>query len=94
MPLPGVELARPQYADVVGEVAEYLLERAGNAVAAGVREGPIVVDPGHDLNKNTIHSLELTRRLGELDDARHPAARVGVQQGLPPGDVEPSGGRA
>ena len=25
-----------------------------------------MVDPGHDLNKNTLHSLELTRRLGEL----------------------------
>ena len=26
----------------------------------------IVLDPGHDLNKNTLHSLELTHRLGEL----------------------------
>jgi dihydropteroate synthase len=25
-----------------------------------------VLDPGHDFNKNTWHSLELTRRLGEL----------------------------
>jgi dihydropteroate synthase len=26
----------------------------------------LVVDPGHDLNKNTLHSLELTRRLEEV----------------------------
>src|SRR5699024_3629027 len=26
----------------------------------------IVIDPGHDLNKNTLHSLELTRRLEEI----------------------------
>ena len=25
-----------------------------------------MLDPGHDLNKNTVHSLEVTRRLGEL----------------------------
>jgi dihydropteroate synthase len=32
----------------------------------GVPPERIVIDPGHDLNKNTRHSLELTRRLGEL----------------------------
>jgi len=63
---PGRELARPHYDDVVAEVAEYLLDRAGRAVAGGVAKDRIVVDPGHDLNKNTLHSLELTRRLGEL----------------------------
>ena len=26
----------------------------------------IIIDPGHDLNKNTRHSLEITRRLGEI----------------------------
>jgi dihydropteroate synthase len=26
----------------------------------------LIVDPGHDLNKNTLHSLELTRRLDEI----------------------------
>src|SRR5918998_1469179 len=63
---PGRELARPHYDDVVAEVGAYLLDRAGRAVAAGVAKDRIVVDPGHDLNKNTLHSLELTRRLGEL----------------------------
>lgn len=27
-----------------------------------------MIDPGHDLNKNTRHSLELTRRLPEIAD--------------------------
>ena len=26
----------------------------------------LIVDPGHDLNKNTLHSLELTRRFDEI----------------------------
>jgi dihydropteroate synthase len=63
---PGQQLAHPHYDDVVAEVAGYLLDRAGSAVAAGVAKDRIVIDPGHDLNKNTDHSLEVTRRLGEL----------------------------
>jgi dihydropteroate synthase len=57
---------RPQYADVAAEVAGFLRSRVELAVALGVPEERIVVDPGHDLNKNTRHSLELTRRLGEI----------------------------
>lgn len=57
---------RPQYDDVVADVAAFLEERTALAVAHGVPEERIVLDPGHDLNKNTRHSLELTRRFGEL----------------------------
>ena len=57
---------RPQYDDVVGEIAGFLEERVALAVRHGVPEDRIVLDPGHDLNKNTRHSLELTRRFGEL----------------------------
>jgi dihydropteroate synthase len=32
----------------------------------GVPVDRIIVDPGIDLNKNTLHSLELIRRLGEI----------------------------
>ncbi|MFD4420613.1 dihydropteroate synthase [Agromyces sp. NPDC058484] len=57
---------RPQYDDVVGEISAFLEDRVALAVARGVPEERIVLDPGHDLNKNTLHSLELTRRFGEL----------------------------
>lgn len=57
---------RPHYDDVVRDVAAFLAERVDRAVAGGVPEERLVVDPGHDLNKNTLHSLELTRRLGEI----------------------------
>ena len=36
------------------------------ALDRGIPEDHIVLDPGHDLNKNTLHSLELTRRFGEI----------------------------
>lgn len=57
---------KPVYRDVVAEVGAFLRDRVASAIAAGVSAERIVVDPGHDLNKNTLHSLELTRRLDEI----------------------------
>jgi dihydropteroate synthase len=56
----------PQYGDVVTEVAEFLREKVAVAVAGGIPRERLIIDPGHDLNKNTRHSLELTRRLDEI----------------------------
>lgn len=56
----------PQYDDVVASVREYLMARVDLAVSKGIPPERIVIDPGHDLNKNTLHSLALTRRLGEI----------------------------
>jgi dihydropteroate synthase len=63
---PREEWFRPSYDDVVDEVKAFLLSRAELAIARGVRPEQIIIDPGHDLNKNTLHSLEVTRRLDEL----------------------------
>jgi dihydropteroate synthase len=57
---------KPEYGDVVREVREFLEERVDRALTRGVPLERIVIDPGHDLNKNTLHSLEITRRLGEF----------------------------
>jgi dihydropteroate synthase len=51
---------------VVDEVVAFLRNRVQRAVAAGIPLGRLVVDPGHDLNKNTLHSIEITRRLEEV----------------------------
>ncbi|WP_022882498.1 dihydropteroate synthase [Gryllotalpicola ginsengisoli] len=69
---PRTPYPRPQYGDVVTEVAAFLEERVAYAQALGVASDRLVVDPGHDLNKNTLHSLELTRRLSEIADLGHP----------------------
>ncbi|MCU1471769.1 MAG: folP [Glaciihabitans sp.] len=63
---PRSEPPRPEYGDVVDEVVAFLLDRVARAVAAGVPRERLIVDPGHDLNKNTFHTLELTRRLEEV----------------------------
>ncbi|MFI7439347.1 dihydropteroate synthase [Nonomuraea indica] len=69
---PGKAVPRPVYADVVAEVRDFLLDRVRFALDAGVPAERIVIDPGHDLNKNTYHSLELTRRLDEIAALGHP----------------------
>ena len=63
---PRSEKPKPHYDDVVAEVAAFLQERVDRALAGGVPRERLVVDPGHDLNKNTLHTLELTRRLDEI----------------------------
>ena len=35
-------------------------------MSVGVRPDGIVIDPAHDFGKTTAHSLEITRRLGEM----------------------------
>jgi dihydropteroate synthase len=60
---PRTQYPRPHYVDVASEVADVLRRRVDLAVSLGVPEERIIVDPGHDLNKNTLQTLELTRRL-------------------------------
>ncbi|HEY9499867.1 MAG TPA: dihydropteroate synthase [Terrimesophilobacter sp.] len=63
---PRAEPPKPEYVDVVDEVAAFLRDRVSRAIEAGIPRERIIIDPGHDLNKNTYHSLELTRRLHEI----------------------------
>ncbi|MGZ4441843.1 MAG: dihydropteroate synthase [Nocardioidaceae bacterium] len=57
---------RPAYDDVVRSAIEDTVALAERAVALGVDRQRILIDPAHDFDKNTWHSLELTRRLDEM----------------------------
>ena len=57
---------RIEYADVVAAAIADTTAYAERALAAGIDRRSIVIDPAHDFGKNTLHSLEITRRLGEL----------------------------
>ncbi len=57
---------RIEYDDVVAAAIDDTVRYAERALAAGVARESIVIDPAHDFGKNTFHSLELTRRLGEM----------------------------
>lgn len=69
---PRTPVIRPSYVDVADEVAAFLAERVKLARNLGVRTDRIMVDPGHDLNKNTYHSLELTRRMSTIASLGYP----------------------
>jgi dihydropteroate synthase len=58
--------ADPAYADVVAEVREFLLARAGACVAAGIARDRIAVDPGFGFGKTVEHNLALLRELGAI----------------------------
>jgi dihydropteroate synthase len=63
---PRTRLHRAAYDDVVADVVATVTRLADRAVQIGVRPDGILIDPAHDFGKNTRHSLEVTRRLGEL----------------------------
>jgi len=56
----------PRYGDVVSEVSAFLEERLAVAVAAGIEEERICLDPGIGFGKTLEHNLELLRRLDAL----------------------------
>ncbi len=56
----------PDYGDVVAEVRDDLLAGVERAVAAGVDEANLVIDPGLGFAKTGQHNWELLRALPEL----------------------------
>jgi len=62
----------PRYGDVVDDVRAFLAGRIEAAIAAGVVEERIWVDPGIGFGKTVEHNLELIRRLGELRELGRP----------------------
>ena len=57
---------RVGYDDVVADVIATTTALAERAVSLGVDARSVLIDPGHDFGKNTYHSLDVTRRLGDL----------------------------
>jgi dihydropteroate synthase len=57
----------PRYDDVMGEVVDELRQRVAAAAAAGVARAQLIVDPGVGFAKNAAHSLEVLRRLHEME---------------------------
>jgi dihydropteroate synthase len=62
----------PEYHDVVTEVHDFLAERLAAAIAAGIEESRIWLDPGIGFGKTDQHNFELLRGLGRLADLGRP----------------------
>jgi dihydropteroate synthase len=69
----------PAYGDVVSEVTAFLEERLAFAVAAGVREELVCLDPGIGFGKTVEQNVELVRGLDSLVALGRPVL-VGVSR--------------
>ena len=63
---------RPEYADVIADVAGFLDQRIQACLAAGVRPEQIAIDPGFGFGKTLEHNLLLLRNLQQVRVAEHP----------------------
>ena len=94
----------PAYDDVVADVKRFLEERMRFALAAGIAEERIMLDPGIGFGKTIAHNLTLLRRLDELCALGRPlvvgtsrksfigrilADAVGAREPLPAGERLP-----
>lgn len=56
----------PHYEDVVAEVADFLQARCQAAIAAGLLQEQLLLDPGFGFGKTFTHNLQLLQALDEL----------------------------
>jgi dihydropteroate synthase len=64
--LPKTMQDEPRYDEVVDEVCAFLEERLHTAVAGGIREEQILLDPGIGFGKSTEHNLRLLKHLDRV----------------------------
>lgn len=85
--------ADPHYADVVAEVTDWLAARAAAAIAAGVAQDRIWLDPGLGFGKTADHNLSLTAGMDRLAATGFPvvygASRKRTIQSVDPTAADP-----
>jgi dihydropteroate synthase len=62
----------PSYQNVVGEVSQFLKERAGYAESRGIPRGRIIVDPGIGFGKSLEHNMALLCAVPQLKALGYP----------------------
>ncbi|MFH1883652.1 MAG: dihydropteroate synthase [Planctomycetota bacterium] len=63
---PATMQTEPKYEDVVGEVLQFLLERAKRAEGLGIAKNMIFIDPGIGFGKTLGHNLLLLRNINKF----------------------------
>lgn len=63
---------RPHYNDVVQEVFDYLEERIGVCVAAGIKRENIICDPGIGFGKTLEDNLKILKNLNKFHELKCP----------------------
>ncbi len=80
----------PRYADVVGEVRDFLKLRLDACINAGIPAQRLVIDPGFGFGKTLEHNIELLRGLKQMEGLGAPMlvglsrkSMIGKALGLP-----------
>ncbi len=71
--------SNPHYEDVITEVRDFLVERAGACERSGISRSQIYIDPGFGFGKTLEHNLELLANLGALAATNY-AVMVGLSR--------------
>ena len=69
---PGTMQKAPVYQDVVQEVADFLVQRAADCIAAGIPAEKIMLDPGFGFGKTFAHNLTLLRHIATFTRLPYP----------------------
>ena len=72
----------PTYRDVVREVGDFLDQRAGVAIAAGIEPRAIAIDPGIGFGKTFAHNIELMRHLETFANRPYPVVLGASRKGF------------
>jgi dihydropteroate synthase len=62
----------PKYRNVVGEVKQYLTERANVCIEAGISKEKIIIDPGFGFGKSLENNLSLLRDVNKFCELSYP----------------------
>ena len=63
---------QPHYDDIAYEISSFLKSAARRAVAAGIHQDKIIIDPGIGFGKSTGDNLDILRRLAEICGKHYP----------------------
>lgn len=84
--------ANPAYEDLLGEIKAFLAQRRDFALAHGISQEHVILDPGIGFGKTFAHNLEILHRLEAFQDLGCPLlvgpsrkAFIGHLTGLPAG---------
>lgn len=62
----------PYYADVVGEVKQFLIDRMNAVLTYGIEKNHILLDPGFGFGKTRAHNIALIQHMDELNAIGQP----------------------
>jgi dihydropteroate synthase len=77
--MPGNMQEDPEFEDVVGEVSNFLINRANDCELAGISKQNIIIDPGFGFGKTLQHNIELFKAIPKFVDTGYPVL-IGVSR--------------